>query len=157
MQISKVTFCGGFNFEKASDDFIELANDREIRCASSCTIYGGGTHIKILGDYKVRIHNMKFMFADSSAIMIDASSENATTTLCGIEFLENMSEYGGAIYVGTESGFVNIVRSNFTNNVAEKGGAIYGSPFTMNIIESRFVDNEAIQEVRYVYITNYAY
>lgn len=148
MATSEVVFCGGFDILKPSDDTIELSGIHDIRCVSTCTIRGGGTHVEISGlDSDVRINNMKFMLSDSSAVRITTSSTNATTTFCQTEFWRNTAQFGGGIFVAKDSGFVNVVGSSFTNNEAIKGGAIFGGAKRLTVVDSVFVDNVAIDAV----------
>lgn len=54
---------------------------------------------------------------------------------------------GGAIFIGSGSGVVNIVNSHFANNEALSGGAIYSQAYMLNIVGSKFVMNQAITTV----------
>jgi hypothetical protein len=82
-----VVLCGGFRLRKPDEEILEISDDIEIRCYKLCTVYGRGTHMKITGeDTQVRIHKMKFMNSDESAIQILTSSPQSTTTFCGCQF-----------------------------------------------------------------------
>jgi len=60
-------------------------------------------------------------------------------------FTNNNAFNGGAIYVGTSSGNINILKSNFTqNNAFHVGGAINLAASSVSINESRFIDNSAL-------------
>jgi predicted outer membrane repeat protein len=136
--------------EKLPEDVLELSGIHDIRCIVPCTISGTGTHLEISGsDSQVRISNMRFTLSDSSAVRIETSSANATTTFCQTEFWRNTAHFGAAIFVARQSGLVNIVGSSFSNNEAVKGGAIYGGAKQLSIVDSVFVSNVAIKAVRY--------
>jgi hypothetical protein len=142
-----VTFCGGFNIPKPTDEVLELSGEHDIRCISTCTLSGDGTHVEVSGsDSQVRVHNMKFMLSDSSAVRI-ATSAIATTTLCSTQFWRNTAPYGGGISIARNAGKVNVVASSFTNNEAVKGGAIYGGSERLCIFDSVFINNVGTQEV----------
>lgn len=96
---------------------------------------------------QVRVHNFKFMLAESSAVRISTSSIEATTTFCNTQFFRNTANFGGAIWIARQSGFVNIVGSTFVNNEAVKGGAIYGGAQMLLIFESLFLSNVAFKAV----------
>lgn len=143
---SEVVFCGGFLIQKSTEDFLELSGAHDIRCIVTCTISGTGTHVEISGsDSQVRLSNMKFTLSDSSAVRIETSSPNATTTFCQTEFWRNTANFGAGIFIARHSGFVNIVGSSFTNNEAVKGGAIYGGAKQLSIADSVFISNIAIK------------
>lgn len=147
---NSVTFCGGFNLEKATDEVLELSGEHDIRCTRTCTLSGDGTHIEVTGsDSQVRVHNMKFMLSDSSAVQIRTSAANstATTTLCKTEFWRNTAQFGAAISIARNAGKVNVVDSSFTNNEAVRGGAIYGGAEKLCIFNSVFVNNVAKEAV----------
>lgn len=147
---SQIKLCGGFSLLKLSDQVLELTSSHTIHCVAQCTIYGTGTHIKISGvDTNVAIHNMKFMLSDDSAIRVVTSSSTATTSLCSTEFQRNKGYLGGALFVGSEAGIVNVVDSVFINNEAVKGAALFGSGETVNIVESRFISNVATRAVSF--------
>jgi hypothetical protein len=147
---SSVTFCGGFSLSKPRDEELELSDDHDIRCISTCTLSGDGTHVRVTGsDSQVRVHNMKFMLSDSSAVRIMTSGANttATTTLCNTQFWRNTSPFGGAISIARNAGKVNVVASSFTNNEAVKGGAIHGGSERLCIFDSVFINNVASHAV----------
>ena len=150
---SGVTFCGGFNIAKPTDEVVELSDEHDIRCISTCTLNGDGTHVRVTGsDSQVRVQNMKFMASDSSAINIATSAANstATTTLCNTQFWRNSAHFGGAISIARNAGKVNVVASSFTNNEAVKGGAIYGGSEKLYIFDSIFINNVASEAVSHI-------
>lgn len=143
---TSVTFCGGFNIPKPTNEALQLSGDHDIRCIWTCTLSGEGTHVQVSGsDSQVRVHNMKFMLSDSSAFKIVTSGLNstATTTLCRTQFWRNTAPLGGAIFIARDSGKVNVVASSFTNNEALKGGAIHGGAVRLCIFDSVFINNVA--------------
>jgi predicted outer membrane repeat protein len=50
---------------------------------------------------------------------------------------------GGALFVGSGSGVVNVVNSHFTNNQASSGGAIFHQGHMVNVVGSKFLMNKA--------------
>lgn len=143
-----IVFCGGFRVRKSAGAPLQISADTSIRCLESCTIFGEGPFVQVGGAMsKVRFSNVKFMMARSeTAVLISTMTSLSETTFCDVEFEGNRIQpgrYGGAIYVDERSGVVNVVRTTFTDNSSSKGGAIYSRGFTLNIIESRFVANNA--------------
>ena len=146
---SNVVLCGGFLIQKTTEEVLELSGVHDIRCIVTCAISGPGTHVEISGaDSQVRISNMKFTLSDSSAVRIETSSTNATTTFCQTEFWRNTGNFGGGIFIARQSGLVNVVGSSFANNEAVKGGAIYGGAKQLSIVDSVFISNVALKAVR---------
>ena len=96
---------------------------------------------------KVRFSNMKFMMARlESAVHVSTMTSMSETTFCNTEFEGNnlrMGKYGGAMKIDQRSGVVNVVGSTFTDNSASRGGAIFSQGFSLTIVETRFVANNA--------------
>jgi len=144
-----VIFCGGFNFRKTGLEAIQISNDINIRCIDQCSFYGVGPFLNVGGLSKIRLQNLKFVNSqDSSAVIVSTVAPVAQTTFCDIEFLRNEvstgnHNLGGAITIRAKSGVVNVVNNTFTGNIASRGGAIQGNGFKLNIVESKFVANNA--------------
>ena len=144
----EVVFCGGFSIQKIEPGPLAINNDVDVRCLEMCTVFGVGTLLQIGGaTSKVRFSNMKFMMARlESAILVSTMASMSETTFCDSEFEGNnlrMGKYGGAIKIDQRSGVVNVVGSTFTDNSASRGGAIFSQGFSLNIIDTRFVANNA--------------
>jgi hypothetical protein len=56
---------------------------------------------------------------------------------------------GGALFIGSGSGVVNVVNSHFTNNQASIGGAIFHQGHMVNIVGSKFIMNKASTTVSF--------
>ncbi|KAL3941621.1 MAG: hypothetical protein SGARI_000534, partial [Bacillariaceae sp.] len=143
----EVVFCGGFSIQRMDPGPLTIAKDVDIRCIEMCTVFGVGPLIRIGGAMsKVRFSNMKFMMARlDSAIRVSTMTSMSETTFCNSEFEGNnpRGKYGGAINIDERSGVVNVVGSTFTDNSASRGGAIFSKGFALNLIDSRFVANNA--------------
>ena len=69
----------------------------------------------------------------------------ANGTIIGSNFTNNHAYDGGAIYVGSSSGEINVTKSNFRDNQAlTSGGAISIDASAVTINESNFYDNQAV-------------
>jgi hypothetical protein len=145
----EIVFCGGFSVQKVKESPLRITEDVDIRCLEMCTIFGVGPLIQIGGAMsKVRFSNIKFMMTRlDSAVLVSAMTSLSQTTFCNSEFEGNnlrMGKHGGAINIDERSGVVNVVGSTFTDNSASRGGAIYSKGYSLNLIESRFVANHAL-------------
>lgn len=143
-----VVFCGGFQIRKKSNEApVVIQGDMDIRCLERCTLFGEGSFMIMGGSLsQIRIDNMRFMNANSTAIQVQTGSSLATTTFCFSEFSSNTAEpgqNGGAIAISARSGVVNVVETQFTNNQGAQGGAICHEGNLMNVISSRFTVNRA--------------
>jgi len=146
--LSKIVFCGGFQIrKKISEKPVSITNDMDVRCVKQCTIYGQGTFIEISGGLtNVRLDNFRFMNNIDTAVRVVTKSSLAVTTICNSEFSSNnvlAGVDGGALSVGPQSGFVNIVQSIFDNNSARNGGAVSFKGFRLSVIDSSFNVNVA--------------
>lgn len=156
-----VIFCGGFNLQKAEVGAVDVSNSIDIRCIDQCSFYGFGPFFNIGGiSSKIRLENLKFVNSrDSSAVIVSTSTAAAQTTFCDTEFERNQilvdkSGLGGAITVSRGSGIVNVVNNTFIANIASQGGAIHSEGFKLNVVESRFVANNAYDEGNAIFVSN---
>lgn len=105
---------------------------------------------------EIRIHNVKFQnSANATAVLVAMGTSHSVTSFCEAEFVGNRAvsgASGGAIAVGATMGVVNIVKSTFTANSADRGGAIYSEGTMLNIVDSRFVFNGALQSGSAIYV-----
>jgi predicted outer membrane repeat protein len=152
-----IVFCGSFRIEKLGIVPLRITTDTNIRCLETCTIFGIGPFLEVGGAMsKVRFSNMKLMMAESeTAVLVSTMTSLSETTFCDMEFAGNKvrsGQNGGAIKVDERSGVVNVVGTTFTDNSASRGGAIYSHGFTLNIIDSRFVANKALEVGNAIYV-----
>jgi predicted outer membrane repeat protein len=153
----EIVFCGGFRIEMPGSAPVRITTDTNIRCLDTCTFFGIGPFLEVGGAMtKVRFSNMKLMMAESdTAVLVATMTSLSETTFCDMEFEGNKvrtGQYGGAINVDQRSGVVNVVGTTFTDNSASKGGAIYSHAFILNIIDSRFVANKALDVGNAIYV-----
>jgi len=145
-----IILCGGFNLPKTGAKAVEISNSIDIRCIHKCAFYGFGPFLNIGGtSSRTRLDNMRFINSrDASAVIVSTRTKTAQTTFCDTEFERNQlseenANQGGAITVVRGSGVVNVVNNTFTANIASHGGAIHSEGFKLNVVESRFVANNA--------------
>jgi hypothetical protein len=156
---SDITFCGGFDIRKNESEPVKVATSTDIRCINECSFFGIGPFLEVGGAMtNIRFKNMKFVDSqDSSAIIVSTFSSVTQTTFCDMEFSRNQvssgnSYLGGAITIDSRSGVVNVVNSTFTGNIASRGGAIHSNGFKLNVIDSKFVANNAFHSGNAVYV-----
>jgi hypothetical protein len=156
----EILFCGGFNYRKTGLEPVDVSRDVDIRCVNKCSFYGVGPFLNIGGVTKTRLENLKFVNSrDSSAVVVSTSTGASQTTFCNTEFSRNQvsidkSDLGGALTIKSKSGVVNIVNNTFTGNIASRGGAILSNGFKLNILESKFVANNAYDSGNAIFVGN---
>ena len=156
---SYVTFCGGFNIRKNESEPVKVVTSTDIRCINECSFFGIGPFLEVGGAMSnIRLKNMKFVDSqDSSAIIVSTFSSVTQTSFCDMEFSRNQvsirkSYLGGAITVDSRSGVVNVVNSTFTGNIASRGGAIHSNGFKLNVIDSKFIANNAFHSGNAIFV-----
>ena len=156
---SYVTFCGGFNIRKNESEPVKIVTSTDIRCINECSFFGIGPFLEVGGAMSnIRLKNMKFVDSqDSSAIIVSTFSSVTQTSFCDMEFSRNQvsignSYLGGAITVDSRSGVVNVVNSTFTGNIASRGGAIHSNGFKLNVIDSKFIANNAFHSGNAIFV-----